>query len=223
MTVDRPRILGVTPARGGSKGLPGKNIRPLAGRPLLAWTIAAARECPRLDRYVVSTEDPAIAAVARAEGAEVLDRPAALAADDTSTLDVLRHALEKMPADVVVLLQATSPVRRVGRVAEAIDRFEKTNADSLASGFLCTYTEYGTNALPRQKVPGFFYDDGNLYVMRGDGLARGDRYGVRRERFVLDREERIDIDDEFDFWMAEQILRGGRGGPWVRPSPPGAR
>src|SRR5260370_29576016 len=107
-------ILGITPARGGSKGLPKKNIRLIAGKPLLAWSIEAARDSKLLDRYVVSTESAEIANVAREHGAEVVDRPAELATDEASTMSVLQHALTQVPADVVVVLQATCPIRRPG-------------------------------------------------------------------------------------------------------------
>ena len=200
------RILGVTPARGGSKGIPRKNIRPLAGKPLLAWTIAAALESKLLDRYVVSTEDPEIAEVARRCGAEVLERPKELATDEAGTLEVLQHLLSQVQADTVVLLQATSPVREEGLVDRCIRRFTETQADSLATGFLCKLTEYGRNNLRRQEIPGFFCDDGNVYVMKADGIRKGDRTGERIERMVLAREQNLDIDDEFDFWMAERVL-----------------
>jgi CMP-N-acetylneuraminic acid synthetase len=200
-------ILGVTPARGGSKGILRKNVKPLLGKPLLAWTIEAARAARRLDRYVVSTEDAEIAEVARQCGAEVLDRPAGLATDEADTLDVLRHVLSRIPAETVVLLQATSPVRDPGLIDRCVDRFLATGADSLATGFTCTYMEYGTNHFRRQDVPGFFYDDGNVYVIRADLLRAGDRHGTRIERVHLDREHNVEIDDEFDFWLAEQILK----------------
>ena len=200
------RILGVTPARGGSQGIPRKNIRPLAGKPLLAWTIEAALESKLLDRYVVSTEDPEIAEVARRCGAEVLERPKKLATDEATTLQVLQHLLSKVSADTVVLLQATSPVREEGLVDRCIRRFAETQADSLATGFLCKLAEYGRNNLRRQEIPGFFCDDGNVYVMKADGIRKGDRTGERMERMALDREQNLDIDDEFDFWMAEQVL-----------------
>ena len=200
------RILGVTPARGGSKGIPRKNIRSLAGKPLLAWTIEAALESKLLDRYLVSTEDPEIAEVARRCGAEVLERPKGLATDEAGTLEVLQHLLSQVQAETVVLLQATSPIREEGLVDRCIRRFAETKADSLATGFLCKQTEYGRNNLPRQEVPGFFCDDGNIYVMKADGIRKGDRIGRRIERLLLDREQNLDIDDEFDFWMAEQVL-----------------
>jgi len=199
-------ILGITPARGGSKGIPRKNLKPIAGRPLLAWTIEAARSSQLLDRYVVSTEDAEIAKVAREMDVEVLDRPAALATDAATTLSVLQHALAQIPAETLVLLQATSPIRDPDLIDRCIRRFLDTKPDSLATGFICKYVEYGKNELRRQDIPGFFYDDGNVYVIRADLIRAGERTGTRIERVLLDREQNIDVDDEFDFWLAEQIL-----------------
>lgn len=202
-------ILGVTPARGGSKGLWRKNIRLLCGKPLLAWTIEAAKASTLLDRYVVSTEDDGIAEVARQWGAEVIERPKELATDEATTLSVLQHVLSRVPAQTLVMLQATCPVRDAGLIDRCIRRFLETGADSLATGFLCKYVEYGTNQqeLRRQDISGFFYDDGNVYIFRADRLRAGDRYGQRIERVMLDREQNLDIDEEFDFWLAEQVLR----------------
>lgn len=200
-------ILGVTPARGGSKGIPRKNIKPMCGKPLIAWTIEAAKRSKLLDRYIVSTEDEEIAAVSRRYGAEVIDRPPELAADETSTESVLQHVLNIIDADVVVLLQATSPIRNSDLIDNCIKRFLDTGADSLATGFICKYQEYGSCDLRRQDIKGFFYDDGNVYVMRADLLKKGDRYGKRIERVILDREQNVEIDDEFDFWLAEQVLK----------------
>lgn len=199
-------ILGITPARGGSKGVPRKNIRPLCGKPLIAWTIEAAKASRRLDRYVVSTEDSEIAEVARRYGAEVVERPKHLATDEAATLDVLQHVLMLVPAETVVLLQATSPIRSRDLIDHCIERFFEKEADSLATGFICKYVEYGKNELRRQDIPGFFYDDGNVYVMRADLVKKGDRYGKRIERVLLDREQNLEIDDEFDLWLAEKIL-----------------
>ena len=205
-------ILGITPARGKSKGVPRKNIRPLAGKPLIAWTIEAARQSRLLSRYVVSTEDPEISEVARRYGAEVIPRPADLAADETSTLSVLQHVLEKVAADVVVLLQATSPVREPGLIDSCIRRFLDSRADSLATGFVCKLKEYGTHSHRRQEIPGFFCDDGNVYILWAELLRKGNRFGQRIERVILDREQNVEIDDEFDFWLAEQLIA-------KRPSP----
>ena len=203
-------ILGVTPARGGSKGLPRKNIRSFCDQPLIAWTIQAARESSLIDRYIVSTEDAEIASVSRQYGAEVLPRPAEFATDEATTLTVLQHVLRTIPADIVVLLQATSPIRDNGLIDSCIRRFMETEADSLATGFMCKYVEYGKNDLRRQEIPGFFYDDGNVYVMKAEVLRNGDRYGTRIKRVIIDREQNIEIDDEFDFWLAEQVMHKRR-------------
>ncbi len=200
-------ILGVTPARGASKGVPGKNIRPLCGKPLIAWTIEAAKAARCLDRYVVSTEDLRIAATAREFAAEVLARPAELATDEATTLSVLQQVLTQIPADIVVLLQATSPIRDPGLIDQCVERFQKSGADSLATGFLCKYVEYGKREQRRQDIPGFFYDDGNLYILRSELIRRGERCGSRIERVVLDREQNVEIDDEFDCWLAEAVLK----------------
>lgn len=176
------------------------------GKPLLAWTIEAARASHRLEKYIVSTEDPEIAAVARCWGGEVLARPVELATDETPTLDVLQHVLEHVPATVLVLLQATCPIRDSGLIDYCVERFLQSGVDSLATGFICKYLEYGKAHLRRQDIPGFFYDDGNVYVMHADMVRKGDRIGSRIEKILLDREQNIDIDDEFDFWLAEQVL-----------------
>jgi len=205
-------ILGVTPARGGSKDLPRKNIKMLCGKPLIAWTIEAAKQSKLLDRYVVSTEDDEIAEVARKYRAEVIPRPPELATDEASTLSVLQNMLKKVKADVVVLLQATSPIRNPGLIDYCIKRFLDTGSDSLATGFMCKYVEYAApemkkQGLRKQDIKGFFYDDGNVYVIKADFVRKGDRYGKKIEKVILDKEQNVEIDDEFDFWLAEQILK----------------
>ena len=206
-------ILGVIPARGGSKGIPRKNVRPLCGKPLIVWTIEAARCSSLLDDYVVSTEDAEIARIATDCGARVVDRPAALATDEADTLPVLQHVLDQEPADTVVLLQATSPIRDSDLVDRCIQQFLETQADSLATGLICHYVEYGKTELRRQDIEGFFFDDGNVYVMKAEALRRGDRFGQRIERVLLDREQNLEIDDEFDFWVIEQVMKRRQGLP----------
>ncbi len=200
------RYLGVIPARGGSKGIPRKNIKPIAGKPLIAWTIEAARNSSLLDDFVVSTEDAEIAAVARAHGAKVLARPAALATDEATTLSVLQQVLSELPARNIVLLQPTSPVRAAGRIDECIRRFEESGAENLATGFICKYQEYGSYTKRRQELNGFFYDDGNVYVVDSSLVKKGTLYGKKAERLETTREENSEIDDEFDFWLLEQVL-----------------
>jgi len=200
-------ILAVTPARGGSKGIPKKNIKMVAGKPLLVWTIEAAKSSKLIDKYIVSTEDKEIAEVANKFGAEVLNRPAELATDEASTESVLEHAVDYSKCDILVLLQATSPIRKPGLIDECVKEFIDGGYDSLATGFMCKYKEYGKNNLRRQDIEGFFYDDGNVYVMRADFIKKGNRYGKKIARKLISRFENVEIDDEFDLWLADKILQ----------------
>lgn len=200
-------ILGVIPARGGSKGIPGKNIKMLAGKPLIAWTIEAAHKSKLMDKFVVSTEDKRIKKVVEDLGAEVVDRPKELAKDETSTQNVLEYIVRQLPnVDVVVVLQVTCPIRNESLIDDCIAEFQQSGADSLATGFKCHYRPYGSPEQNRQDIPGFFYDDGNIYIIKADLLRNNDRYGKKHELVYLDREQNIDIDDEFDFWLAEKVM-----------------
>ena len=199
-------ILGVTPARGGSKAIPRKNIKNIAGKPLIAWTIETAKQSKMLDKYVISTEDEEIAKVSRGYGASVLPRPGELATDESTTLSVLEHVIKEIPCDIVVLLQATSPLRRDGLIDECIKEFLDNGYDSLATGYICKNVEYGTNELRRQDISGFFYDDGNIYVLKADIIREGSRYGKKPGKKILSRWENVEIDDNFDFWVTEKML-----------------
>lgn len=199
-------ILGITLARAGSKGVPGKNIKPIAGKPLIAWTIESALKAKQLDSYVVSTESSEIAQVAQQYGAAVAMRPDWLARDETETLEVLQYILKTVAAETIVVLQATSPVRNSGLIDACIAKFRETEADSLATGWLCHYQAYGSSTSNRQVRKGFFYDDGNLYIFKARNIRDGNPYGEKHELVMLDKEQNIDIDDAFDFWLAEQVL-----------------
>lgn len=199
-------ILGIIPARGGSKGIPRKNIKSIAGKPLIAWSIESAKNSQLLDRFVVSTEDEEIKGISVNYGAEVLPRPKHLATDEASTLSVLVHVIQEIPCKAVVVLQPTSPFRSPKLVDDCIKEFLKEEPDSLATGFMCKYIEYGQNELPRQQINGFFYDDGNVYVINADLIKRGERCGTKIVRRIISREENVEIDDEFDFWIVEKIL-----------------
>jgi CMP-N-acetylneuraminic acid synthetase len=182
-------VLGITPARGGSKGIPKKNIKKIAGKPLIAWTIVPVKESKMLDRYVVSTEDEEIAQIVRGYGVEVLHRPSSLATDEASTLSVIQNAINDITCDIVILFQATSPIRRSGLIEECIREFIDNDYDSLATGFICTYIEYGKKELRRQDIQGFFYDDGNVYVIKADLINKGDCYVKKIDRKIISRWE----------------------------------
>ena len=224
------RFLGIIPARGGSKGVPGKNIRPLAGKPLIAWTIEAAQGSGSLDPLLVSTDDPAIAAVARDLGVEVRMRPAALAEDDTPTRPVLEHVAKELEAegsvfDAIVTLQPTSPLRLPVHIREACSQFAADpQADSLVSciavphifnplsvmkrnadGYLENFME-GTVITRRQEKPEVFARNGAaIYVTRRDRI--GDYvFGGKLLCYLMDEKYSLDIDAAADFIAAERIM-----------------
>lgn len=221
------RILCVVPLRGGSKGVPRKNLREVAGRPLLRWTVEQALAAhPALD-VVVSTDDPEIADAAREAGARVpFLRPAELARDDTPTEPVVRHVLDAVRADgdepdAVMLLQATSPVRLPGTIDRAVAQFERTGVDSLVGvveqpPFIWTDGEpptasYDVGSRPRRqdltRGQRRYRETGSLYLTRPwvyDELDN--RLGGRIGLFVMDEVEGVDADTELDLLVAEQTL-----------------
>jgi len=199
-------ILGVIPARGGSKGVPRKNICLVAGKPLLLWTVEAAQKARLLGRWVVSTEDPEISEIACRHGAEVLARPPELATDEASTVSVLQHALEQIGAKVVVVLAPTSPIRKDGLVDACIAKFFAEGADSLGTVHKDYSYEYGQDMPRRQDIRPRLVDNGNVYVIRAEVIRAGRWLGDRLAVLETTREEGVEIDDEIDHWLAEQIL-----------------
>lgn len=216
------RVLGVIPARGGSKGLPQKNLRPVAGRPLLAFTADAVRASRRLTRVVVSTDDRAIADAARALGLEVpFMRPADLAADATPMLPVLQHALRTMAAqafaaDAVVLLQPTSPLRRAEHIDRAVELLESTGADSVVTvvevphqfnpvsvlrldGERLVPLLDGPPVFRRQDKPPVFARNGPaVLAVRAAVLERGSLYGDEVRPLVMTPADSLDVDTSDD-------------------------
>jgi CMP-N-acetylneuraminic acid synthetase len=220
-------IVGLVPARGGSKAIPGKNLAPVAGKPLLAWTIAAARASARLTRTVVSTDSDEIAAAARGLGAEVLARPPELAADDTPMLDVIAHALAELAADVLVLLQPTSPLRRAEHVDGAVDLLLATGADAVVSvvevphAFLpgsLMREEGGRLAALDPDAPLLRQQKGRLYARNGPAVLalRADRLDPARglysgdvRPYPMEARDSLDVDGPFELELAGLLLRGG--------------
>jgi len=216
-------IVALVPARGGSKGIPRKNLAPLAGKPLLAWTIEAALASEAVTRTVVSTEDDEIARAARAAGAEVLARPAELAADGTPMRDVIEHALRELGGtEVLVLLQPTSPLRRAEHVDAAVELLRATGADSVVSvvevphryrpGSLMALDGDRLVALAedyaatRQEKPAVYARNGPaILVLRPDRIGT-DLYGGDCRAYVMEPRDSIDIDDPFDLELAELLL-----------------
>ncbi|GAB4208692.1 MAG: acylneuraminate cytidylyltransferase family protein [Tibeticola sp.] len=223
-------------ARGGSKGLPGKNLRPLAGKPLIVHSIEQALACRALAGVCVSTDDEAIAAVAAAAGATVpYQRPAELATDEAGKLPVIEHLVQHLEAqglviDTVVDLQPTSPLRTVGDIEGALDEYTRTAASLVVSVTEPSHNPYytlveaqpdGTLALSkpaafarRQDAPAVWGLNGAIYVWQRAALERAAREGfwtVPARPFVMPRARSVDIDDALDFEWAEWLYHRAHG------------
>ena len=224
-------VLAIIPARGGSKGLPGKNIRPFAGKPLIVHSIETSLNCPLVSRTVVSTDDAKIAAVARAHGAQVIVRPDELAVDTALVIDAIRHAVLAVEAegddiDIVILLEPTSPFRRAEDLEKCIRVLLEGRADSVATfteahvspnrlwrvsdDVVEPYIEGAVPWLPRQKQPTAHELTGQIYgVSRKILFENEDSISLllgRKYAVITPRETALDIDTEFDFVMAEKVM-----------------
>ncbi|HWL03553.1 MAG TPA: acylneuraminate cytidylyltransferase family protein [Xanthobacteraceae bacterium] len=223
-------ILALIPARGGSKGIPRKNIAPLAGRPLIAWTIADALAAGSLGRTLVSTDDGEIAAVARAHGGEApFLRPPELAGDQAAALPVIQHAVawadaEGWRADAVLYLQPTSPFRGAAPIMRAVDLLEQDLCDTVVSVVPVPHAmtpdalmqkagnELSFVAPPERRV---FrrQDKPMLYARNGpailgltrEAIMRGELYGARIKAVEMSPLASIDIDTPLDLAMAEAL------------------
>lgn len=220
-------LLVVIPARGGSKGLPGKNIKKLCGKPLIEYSIDVARAITTDDNICVSTDDAEIIEVVKQCGLRLpFIRPAELATDTATTNDVLLHAIEHYEKqgkyfDKIVLLQPTSPLRKVEEVKEAIAMYRDdidmvvSVTRSHASAVLCCENEDGfvelvhnKKAAGRQSSPAFYEFNGAIYVINVKSLKMKGLAGFdKRLKYVMPKESSIDIDDIYDFMLVESILR----------------
>lgn len=225
-------ILCVIAARGGSKGLEGKNIRHLLGKPLIAWSIEQAKACPKISRVMVSTDDERIAAVALQYGAEVpFLRPAELAGDRVGKWEVWQHALEyceknlNWPVDIYVDLDCTSPMREVEDISRAIEQFQRSKVDAVFS--ICearknpyfNMVEYKNGRLEickplakpilrRQDAPPVYEHVASIYVLSPDYLRRGSGLlSGHTEGYDIGPTKSLDVDSEFDFELIECLMR----------------
>lgn len=226
------RVLGLVPARGGSKGVPRKNVRPLGGRPLLAWTAEAALGARTLARVVLSTDDAEIAEVGRACGLDVpFLRPPELARDDTPTLPVMQDVVRRLEAagdrfDAICLLQPTNPFRTSADIDACVARLAESGADAVVS-VLAVPAEHNPHwvyfrdadgalrlstgepqPLPRrQLLPAAFHREGSVYVTRRDVLMeRGSLYGDRVLGHEMDPARSVNIDTLADWARAEALV-----------------
>ena len=229
------RVLALIPARGGSKGIPRKNIRIIAGKPLIAWTIETALACPGLDRVIVTTDDEEIANIAKAYGAEVpFLRPAELAQDNTPDLPVYQHAVswlaehERYHPDIICWLRPTSPLRTVQDVENAVNLLIKTKADGVRSVCVSDEHPYGIQKMDGNRLQPFMdnIDRSKYYrrqmlptVYRFNGavdvtwcktvMKKGQLYTGDLRGYVMPPERSVDIDNELDFILTEALLEKG--------------
>jgi CMP-N,N'-diacetyllegionaminic acid synthase len=226
-------VLGVIPARGGSKGVPRKNTRSLAGRPLLRFTIDAAAGSRRLTEWIVSTDDETIASVARGAGASVpFLRPPELATDGAAAIPVMQHAVRFMeeargrPYDAAMMLQPTTPFRTAAHIDAAIEQLEATGADSVISvvavgGHHPARMKYLVNGRlvdppfaearenqPRQELRPMYIRNGAIYLTRRNALVENGTFkGDDCRALVMSAHSSLNIDTEDDFSYAEWLCR----------------
>jgi len=229
MTSSMPSVVAIIPARGGSKGLPGKNLRPLAGVPLIAHSILLARMCPAITRIVVSTDAPEIAEVAKRYGAEVpFMRPSDLARDDTPMIPVIQHAVTELGAacDMVMLLDPTSPGRIPDDVATAVNRMSDATIDGVIACSRPTFNPFWVGVVERegrlarafesdrqytrrQDVPPFYRINGALYLWRRDALVptASSWWNGKYSMLEIPEARAFSIDDEREFHLLELLVR----------------
>lgn len=218
----------IIPARGGSKGLPGKNIKLLNGKPLIAYTIEAAKQSKSITRIIVSTDDQNIADVALKYGAEIpFLRPIHLATDDALAIDVLKYTIERLDEEQnsieeFIVLQPTSPLRTALNIDEAICMFKEKKADSVIS--YCKehhpirwhkyITEEGKfenifeeTLQNRQLEKPTYFPNGAIYIYKTKIINAGKYYTENSFAYIMERENSIDIDDIQDFEYAEFLLK----------------
>ena len=225
------RVLGLIPARGGSKGVPGKNIKQMGGNPLIAYTIESAQKSNLLTDIVLSTDDEGIAQVGKEYGVQVpYIRPESLASDTAKSIDVVQHALQfykdlGQSYDAVCLLQPTTPFRESGSIDSAINTYIEQTLDSLIS-VLPVPHEYnphwvfvdkeGTLSIStgdeeiisrRQDLPTAYHRDGSIYLTSTEVILQGSFYGKKMGYVVSNGSTHINIDTQEDWQKAEEFLK----------------
>jgi CMP-N,N'-diacetyllegionaminic acid synthase len=220
-------FLAIVPARGGSKRLPNKNILDLAGKPMIAWTIEAAKASKYIDTVVVTSDSSKILKIANKLSVNTLERPKILASDTASTFDVIQHAVDhlKKHFDYMVLLQPTSPLRSEKHIDEAIEFLIMKNADAVISVCKTSHTPKWSNTLPKngslenflkselvnkrsQDYDNFYSLNGAIYICKVESLLKDKSLFLRENIFayIMDRRSSVDVDESIDLDLCRCYL-----------------
>ena len=230
--LNKKKILAIIPARGGSKGIPGKNIKKLAGQPLISYTINSAKQSKCINKFIVSSDSPEIISICKTLGVEApFKRPSELAEDNTGSLEVVKHALDfyekrEQYFDAVLLLQPTTPFREKGFIDKAIKAFFNNQCDSLVSvlpvphkynphwvyepnekGYLKISTGETKIVKQRQELPKAFFRDGSIYLTKTEIIKQGSLYGDKISYLESNPEFYVNIDTSQDWEEAKRVLK----------------
>jgi CMP-N-acetylneuraminic acid synthetase len=204
----KDRVIAIIPARGGSKGLKDKNIKIIKGKPLIYWSIKAAKESKLIDSCYVSTDSKKIKKISQKYNCQVIDRPKNIAHDNSKTIDVLKHAAKKINATKIVLLQPTSPLRPKNLVDKCLKVYLKSKKKSLATGRYLHIFPWGKyNNLGRQKLKEWFWDDGLLYILDVKDINKNIWASKHKICFEVSKKfNLIEIDDQVDFEIIKKLI-----------------
>lgn len=231
--MNKAEFIAIIPARGGSKRLPGKNTKTLFGKPLIEWTIEAAKQCPGIQTIMVTTDDPTIASISRTAGAEVpFIRPPELSSDTAGTNEVISHTLRfyretlNTEFEYLVLLQPTSPLRDAEDIKGAIGLLRKNQADAVVSVSPCEHSPLWSNTLPAdqsfkdflpekwigvrsQDLPQFYRLNGAIYICRTSAFEKHKSLFLKDSIYAypMPVDKSVDIDTPLDFACAEFIMK----------------
>lgn len=233
--INSKKVLALIPARSGSKGLPGKNIKKLLGKPLINWSIDNAKKSKYIDDIVVSTDSKDIAEIARNAGAEVpFIRPKDLASDTAKRIDVIYHTLDFLESgnriyDYLIFIEPTSPLRDVEDINEALEKLDANKSansivsiglsDSshpeflsrLKSDFIVPYKNDSFDFKRRQDIENLYFFDGSFYISRINALReKGEFYHDETMGFILSKDKNFEIDDIVDFVIVESLIQAKR-------------
>lgn len=224
--IGRKKILGLIPARSGSKGISNKNIKPLYGKPLIAWTIEEAKRCDYIDKIIVSTDSKEIANLSEAYGAEVpFLRPEELATDGAKSIEVVKHivGVYEKDYDIIIFLQPTSPLRAAENIKEAFDLLSIKKAKAVVSVCEAEHSPKWMNTLPedgrmdnfinknhqnRQEIETYYRLNGAIYITDIKYFKKNNSfYGKKTFAYIMSQLDSVDIDNLVDFKFAEFLMK----------------